>query len=138
MDLQEATELPNSTPVLAGRRREWAALWTQFRTAAEGHCRVTLVAGEPGIGKTRLLREVAALAASHGAAVLWGGARDAEGMPPYLPFLEALGAYISTAESATLRDQAGPVAGTLVPIFPALASRLGVPTAGYALRRQGR
>ena len=54
-----------------------------------------MVAGEPGIDKTRLLHEVAERVEQVGGLVLRGGPSEAEGMPPYLPFLEALGGYIA-------------------------------------------
>ncbi len=132
MSVQEPLELPNSTPLLAGRRREYMALLTQFSTAIRGQCRVALVSGDPGIGKTRLLHEVAARAAE-GVVVLRGGACEAAGMPPYLPFLEALGAYIATADNAILREQAGPLAATLASFLPELTRHLGPVAAGYPL-----
>ena len=48
------------------------------------------VAGAAGVGKTRLLRELADEAARQGVAVLWGGAYESGLLPPYLPFTEAL------------------------------------------------
>ncbi len=69
-------------PALVGRRREFAILWSRFEAAAGGRASVVLVAGEPGIGKTRLLDEVVARAAADGATALRGGASEAEGMPP--------------------------------------------------------
>ena len=79
---------------LAGRVVETAALWQHFQAAATGQFRIVLLAGEPGIGKTRLLHHLVGQAAQAGATTLWGGASQTEGMPPYLPFLESLGGYI--------------------------------------------
>ena len=90
-------ETPKPERVLVGRQRELTALWSQFEKTTAGRLHVTLVAGEPGIGKTRLLYEVAGRAEQVGGLVLRGGASEAEGMPPYLPFLEALGSYIRAA-----------------------------------------
>src|SRR4051812_23333757 len=92
---------------MISRQRETATLWHQLDLARAGATRVALLAGEPGIGKTHLLRELARRAAAEGITVLRGGASDAEGMPPYLPFLEALGRYIRAADQATLHEQAG-------------------------------
>jgi len=126
-------ETSNPRPALVGRQREAALLWSRFETAISGRCDVTCVTGEPGIGKTRLLEEMAARAARTGAVVLWGGASAAEGMPPYLPFLEALGQYIQMTASDRLRDQVGPAASILVTILPELAVRLGEFPDGYPL-----
>src|SRR5690348_6948833 len=47
-------------PALVGRQRELSLLWQRYETAAAGQMAITLVSGEPGIGKTRLLDELAA------------------------------------------------------------------------------
>ncbi len=65
---------PNATPVLVGRQRKLDSLWNQFEQSITGRLRVALVAGEPGIGKTRLLRELARRVEQTGAPVCiaWG------------------------------------------------------------------
>src|SRR6266550_2343187 len=88
-----------------GRQRELNLIWNHYHATSNGNAHVVLVSGEPGIGKTRLLDEVGALATKDGAIVLHGGASEAEGMPPYLPFLEALGRYIQDASPDQLREQ---------------------------------
>ncbi len=120
-------------PVLIGRQREMTLLGEQLTGATRGHLRVVLVSGEPGIGKTCLLEEFAAYAVQTGASVLRGSASEAEGMPPYLPFLEALGHYIQTAELEQLRAQSETVAPILATILPELTRRLGEVKTGYAL-----
>lgn len=91
------------------------------------------MAGEPGIGKTSLLDWIGAQARRQGAVVLHGGASYAEGMPPYLPLLEALGAYVRSAEPGLLREQAGAMAATLSGLLPEVATRLGEVPSGYPL-----
>src|SRR6266700_6962792 len=49
----------NREPRLFGRTHELAALWSQWEATIAGRLHVALVAGEPGIGKTRLLQEIA-------------------------------------------------------------------------------
>lgn len=120
-------------PPLVGRERELAVLWQAFEVALAGRGSVALVAGEPGIGKTRLLEAFAARAMAAGTVVLRGGASDAAGMPPYLPFLEALGQHIRAAPADLLAAQTGPHASVLLTILPDLAPRLGEIPAGYAL-----
>src|SRR5687767_10563999 len=75
---------------LVGREGELATLLGRLADAGRGQGGVALVAGEPGIGKTRLLAELADRAGAAGWTVLVGHAYDTEGMPPYLPFIEAL------------------------------------------------
>ena len=72
-----------------------AILADSLEDARAARARVVLLVGEPGIGKTRLLEEFPAPTLSAGVTVLRGGSSQAQGMPPYLPFLEALGAYVA-------------------------------------------
>jgi AAA ATPase domain len=64
----------NQKPALIGRQRDMTQLWQRFEAAAAGQMTIALVGGEPGIGKTRLLDEVAAQARADGARVLRGAA----------------------------------------------------------------
>jgi len=66
----------DSHPALVGRQHEMAVLWSRFEESTAGRLQVALVAGEPGIGKTRLLQEVARRAEERGATVLYGGASE--------------------------------------------------------------
>src|SRR6267378_958307 len=98
---------PVAKASLVGRHQELAVLRDRFTRAASGRVSVVVVVGEPGIGKTRLLEEAAVQSKHAGANVLRGGASDIEGMPPYLPFLEALGTHIRVAPLDQLRRETG-------------------------------
>src|SRR6266487_4230056 len=115
---------PRASPFV-GRHKELTRVMNCYAVARQGQAHVVLVAGEPGIGKTRLLDEIAARAAHDGAIALRGGASEAEGMPPYLPFLEALGRYIQDAPLDRLREQVAAALPVLTSILPELAVRLG-------------
>src|SRR2546427_242472 len=118
---------------LTGRQRELHQLCDLFEASMTSHTHVVFVNGEPGIGKTRLLNEVAERAKQSGALVLRGGTSEAEGMPPYLPFLEALGQHIHTATPDELREQTDPLASVLATILPELSLRLGSLPSSYSL-----
>lgn len=124
---------------LVGRERELGLLLERVAWAAAGRLSVALLAGEAGIGKTLLLDTLARRAAEQGATVLRGGASADEGMPPYLPFIQALGAYARQAPLDVLRaevDGAGPV---LAAVLPELATRLpDEPGAAYLPADQAR
>jgi len=66
-DRHRATERVEST--LVGRRWEMAAAEGLLDRAIEGHGAVVTVVGSPGIGKSRLVREVSAMAATRGVEV---------------------------------------------------------------------
>jgi DNA-binding CsgD family transcriptional regulator len=78
-------------PVLVGRDAEMARLRAAIERAAAGEPAAVLVAGEAGIGKTRLVTELLGQAAALRAVALAGGCLDvAEGVLPYAPVVEAL------------------------------------------------
>lgn len=72
-----------------GRTAELAQLTEAWRLAAQGHGKAVLIAGEAGIGKTRLANELALLANMQGGRVLRGTTSSPEQVP-YQPFVEAL------------------------------------------------
>src|SRR4051794_37087250 len=66
-----------------GRERELAVLTAALTDARAGRSRVVLIAGEPGIGKTRLAARVADAAEGDGALVAWARSHEDGGAPPY-------------------------------------------------------
>lgn len=78
------------SPVVVGRTAELTALRDGLEGAAAGHGSVTLVVGEPGVGKSRLLREVRRGASERAMAALVGRAVESSVPLPYRPIGEAL------------------------------------------------
>jgi predicted ATPase/DNA-binding NarL/FixJ family response regulator len=125
--------IPHRIALLAGRQQELVRIRYHFEEALAGRLQVVLVTGEPGIGKTRLLHEFASSVEQQGATTLRGGASEAEGMPPYLPFLEALGSYIRAVPRDRLRVHLGTAGTPLTTILPELIPHLGVSPTNYPL-----
>jgi DNA-binding SARP family transcriptional activator len=82
-----------ATPCV-GRDRELAALLAHLADVEAGRGRVTFLAGEAGIGKSRLLAELAEHAAGRGAQVLAGRCLEGSGALPFHPFVEAIETFL--------------------------------------------
>lgn len=123
------TELVGTVPFV-GRQRELAALRARLASATRGAGSLTMLAGEAGIGKTRVARELATFARSQGAAVLWGGCFEGDGSPPYGPWVEALSEYARAVAPDKLLRELGAAAPSLAPLVPTIRAALpDVPSA---------
>lgn len=78
-------------PGLVGRDAELEVLEDILDTLFTGQGRTLLVAGEAGIGKSRLVAEVVERVRSRGGIALMGAAYEHEGRLSFGPFIEALG-----------------------------------------------
>ncbi len=104
-DLERATAV--GLPPLVGRERELALLRRHLdpcEPAADAFPPLLLFAGEPGIGKSRLLAEASQLATSIGWTVLFGRCHRRGGQEPYEPLLGALGGFIRREPLARVRE----------------------------------
>ena len=88
---------------LFGRDRERAELVAGLEDALVGQGRLFLIAGEPGIGKTRLAEQLASHAAERGARVVWGRCWEGGGAPPYWPWAQIVRAVAEGCDDETLR-----------------------------------
>lgn len=80
--------LPRELP-LVGREVEIRRLREALHRAWEGHGQLVVVIGEAGVGKSRLLAEVAAEAVARGGRVLVGRCYEAEQILPFAPWVDA-------------------------------------------------
>jgi transcriptional regulator with XRE-family HTH domain len=119
---------PSSGPSLSspfvGREAEITSLLGHLESTAGGGGGIVLIAGEPGVGKTRLMREMGDLARAQGWEVLFGRAYDSEGVPPYLPFVEAIQEHTDGTTVEELRLELGPFGPDVVRLLPGLRTRL--------------
>ena len=114
-------ELGQERGNLVGREEEMRVLEAAWGRVREGEPGVVLVAGEPGIGKTRLVAELCRRAHADGATVLLGRSTE-EALTPYQPFVEALRHYISGCPTDELLLQVGTRRPLLARLVPELAS----------------
>ena len=123
MDLPVSLRLSSTLPFV-GRSAELEKLRTLLPTAAGEGRRFVLLGGEPGSGKSRLVREFAGQAASAGALVAYG-ACDAVIQAPYGPFAEALERLAGAVDPNQIRGALGAGAGELSRLLPDLSTVLG-------------
>jgi DNA-binding CsgD family transcriptional regulator/tetratricopeptide (TPR) repeat protein len=122
-DLPGSLRLTSTFPFI-GRTAELERLRTLMPSVEGEGRRVVLLGGEPGSGKSRLVREFAGEAARDGALVLYG-ACDAVVQTPYGPFVEALDHLVRTADPSELRTALGTGGGELSRLLPDLPLRIG-------------
>nr|WP_096441155.1 BTAD domain-containing putative transcriptional regulator [Mycobacterium shigaense] len=130
-DDPEATEPPMERPALpavligagpfVGRGSELEQLLLAWQTTLTGGAHTVLIAGEPGVGKTRLAGEWSQRAYGQGAVVLYGRCDEDLGAP-YQPFAEALRSLVPCVGAGRLRAVRGVEA--LLPLVPGLADVL--------------
>ncbi len=107
---------PAGAPTLVGRELELARLRALAREAAGGTLRMAFIVGEAGVGKSRLLSEVAAVVARAGGRTVVGHAYESEQILPYGAWIEAI------ETSGALRE--GELVGALPPAARAALGRL--------------
>ncbi len=125
---------------LVARTDEVRTLTDALRAAGDARPGVWLVAGDAGVGKSRLVRELGERARAQGALVLVGQCVDLGGAGlPYLPFAEALGQAAADPATAAAFDDLpalGPLLGRggarhdagdddRLPLFDAVHTALG-------------
>jgi predicted ATPase len=110
------------TEHLVGRAGELGSIDEVLAELGRGRPGVITLAGEPGIGKTRLLRELAARAEASGQLALSGSASELERNLPFSVFVDALDDYIAGLEPATLAALDDEVQAELAHVFPSLSA----------------
>ncbi|OBA73140.1 regulator [Mycobacterium sp. 1554424.7] len=104
-----------------GRGHELGQLFSAWQTTLAGGTNAALIAGEPGVGKTRLAGEWSRQAYDQGALVIYGRCDEDLGAP-YQPFAEALRSLVPCLDSKGLRGLRGVEA--LLALVPGLTDAL--------------
>jgi pentatricopeptide repeat protein len=97
-----------------GREPELEILLAGLREAQSGRGKVFLIAGEPGIGKSRLADEFSVRAKEEGAFTLWGRCWEAGGAPAYWPWIQSLRGLARDLEPEDLRTRVSGVLAQLL------------------------
>jgi hypothetical protein len=98
-----------ASQILVGRKREFDLLDEIVRQAIAGRGGSAWIVGEPGIGKTRSLLEMAARATAQGFAVAWGRGWEPGNAPSYWPWLEILRTLLARSLAPRERELNNPL-----------------------------
>jgi DNA-binding CsgD family transcriptional regulator len=104
-----------------GREREMAELTEALDDTLEGRGGLIMLMGEPGIGKTRLMEELTAVARSRGTLVAWGASYEAGGTPPYWPWIQAIHSLLAEPSEAIL-GALNPRAAVIAELVPEIGN----------------
>jgi DNA-binding SARP family transcriptional activator len=117
----EGTEIPGPAgSSFVGRQRELSEFLVGLEDAFAGRTSLFLIAGEPGIGKSRLADELTARAEERGARVLWGRCWEAGGAPAYWPWVQVLRAHIRESDPEQVRADLAAGASDVAEMLPEL------------------
>lgn len=109
-----------------GRELEMAELSSVLENALRGEGQLAMLAGQPGIGKTRLTEELSAVARDRGAVVTLGSCYEGGGTPPYWPWIQAIRSLLTEPSDeiiGALETRAAVIA-EIVPEIKDMAPRL--------------
>jgi DNA-binding winged helix-turn-helix (wHTH) protein/tetratricopeptide (TPR) repeat protein len=119
---QARATLASPAQPFVGREHAMQELGRLLRAALDGRGRFAMLTGEPGIGKTRTLEELAAQARALGMRVLEG-----EGSPAYWPWTQVLRAALADADAARLLARLGDGGAELSQLMSELRGRFAAP-----------
>lgn len=125
--MEHAVNKPVLCPKIIGRTPEFTALGSLVEQAKAGQGHVALIAGEAGIGKSRLVSEVRASASLEGFLVLQGACFPADITYPYAPLLDLLRSLVAFHPNASLTADVQTLAQNIFPLLPELVSDQAIP-----------
>src|SRR5438309_1015878 len=113
-------------PVLIGRTDQVASLDQMIAGARGGQetRRVACIAGEAGIGKSRLIAAAKARAAHSGYAIVQGNCFEPDSVLPYAPLLDLLHTFCATHSAQDVARAMGPNCPELARLLPELGTFL--------------
>src|SRR4029453_1685835 len=114
---------PSATPFI-DREAELGRMRAALDAALGGSGRVALLAGEPGIGKTRLASVLADEAGARGVPVWWGRGGEDGSAPAFWPWNAALRGWIDRTGFDGVVEAGGSWLPDLAHVFPVLRERI--------------
>lgn len=110
-----------ATRPFVGREKEFAELQRRLNAAISGECQIVLVAGEAGIGKSRLVEELENLARVRSIAIYHGRFVEVSHPLPYQGYCDVIQEYFRSKSSSVTPVDFSDLASELIALFPVLA-----------------
>ena len=108
----------NTGSTFVGRKREFEELRRSLDETLVGSGRLFLIAGEPGIGKTRLADELAQYGVGRGVQAIWGRCWEGGGASAYWPWRQIVRTCLRMKNASMLVDELGSCANDLGIVVP--------------------
>jgi tetratricopeptide (TPR) repeat protein len=118
---------PPPSAAFLGREAELRLLVGGLEEARQGRGSLFLIGGEPGIGKSRLVAELASIARDHDVPVLWGRVWEGGGAPAYWPWIQVLRAQLRAAGADRFRKDLGAGAADVAHLLPEIRTLVDQP-----------
>jgi predicted ATPase len=119
---------PHADGTFVGRRTELQQFTAGVAATADGLGSVWFVTGEPGIGTSRLLEEVASIAAHGGLDLHWGRCWEVGGAPAYWPWVQILRSLFRGPDAKDVLSSIGTGAAHLSQLIPESVGDVRPPT----------
>lgn len=119
---------PSEAAPFVGRANEMGLLIGLLARLTAGSGHVVLLEGEPGIGKSRLMRELEHYCASRSLHTLATRCYEIERAMPYQPVIDLVGKALDLAPDEALRKLAPVSLAEIAALVPAVSERVAVPT----------
>jgi predicted ATPase len=110
-----------ASPVIIGRESELDALGQALHAARQGRGCCILVAGEAGIGKSRLVAELRTRTTAEQFIIWEGHCFEQDSSFPYAPWIDALRAFLAPKSPAETSELLGSLASEFVKLLPELS-----------------
>ena len=123
---EEATEGQTKRVLpIVDRTRELGKLELMLEKAIQGEGGLAFVAGEAGVGKTRLAEELSALSKQKHVTTLMGRCARREGKIPYAPWIEQIREFVRGSPPQMLYKVVGNYASDVAKLVPEVTAVLG-------------
>ncbi len=112
------------SPILVGRNQEIATLERALRSAQKGNGQTLLIAGDAGVGKSRLLSELAGRATALGFSVMQGHCFEQDAAFPYSLWVDTMRSHFAQSNPVDVSAAFGPFAVETLKLLPELVLAL--------------